>query len=138
MEFEIIWGGDPEDVYIRTRGVATVEGFSAWLEEGLSDPRKRPGLRVLVDHRQLDTSGMSVEDVERRVEIAAREEPRFSDVHVAVVVRRDVDFGVLRMLESLFEARPELRSIVRVFRSIEKARHWLATFPAPEAIHENT
>jgi hypothetical protein len=138
MEFEIIWGGDPEDVCIRTRGVATVEGFSAWLLEGLNDPRKRSGLRVLVDHRQLDTSGMRYKDVERRVEIAAREKPRFSDAHVAVVVGREVEFGVLRMLESLFEARPELRSILRIFRSIDEARAWLATFPAPEAAGEDT
>ncbi|HEY5159436.1 MAG TPA: hypothetical protein VII83_00035 [Gaiellaceae bacterium] len=133
MEYEIIWGGDPEDVCIRTRGVATVEGFSAWLLEGISDPRKRPGLRVLIDHRQLDTSRMSIEDVERRVEIAAREEPHFDDVHVAVVVEREVDFGIQRMLGSLFEARPELRSILRVFRSIDEARLWLATFPAPDS-----
>ena len=138
MESEIIWGGDPEDVRVRTSGVATVEGFSSWLLEGLSDPRKRSGLRVIIDHRQLDTSGMRIEDVERRVEIAAKEAPRFTDIHVAVVVGREVEFGILRMLESLFEARSELRSILRVFRSIEQARSWLSTFPPPQPVGDDT
>jgi hypothetical protein len=133
VEYEMIWGGGPEDVCIRTRGEATVEGFSAWLLEGINDLRKRPGMRVLIDHRQLDTSQMRMEDVERRAEIVAREESHFSDIHVAVVVEREVDFGIQRMLGSLFEARPELRSILRVFRSIYEARSWLATFPAPDS-----
>ena len=138
MESEIIWGGAPEDVRVRTSGVATVEGFSSWLLEGLSDPRMRPGLRVIVDHRLLDTSGMRYEDVERRVEIAAKEAPRFADIHIAVVVGREVEFGILRMLESLFEARSELRSILRVFRSIEEARSWLSTFPPPQPVGDDT
>lgn len=137
VEYEIIWGGDPEDVCIRTKGVATLEGFTAWLKEGISDPRSRPGLRVIIDHRQLATSAMTLGDIERRAEITAKEQPNIRGAHVAIVVERDVEFGMLRMLGAVFETHPELRSMLCVFRSIDEARLWLATFPAPEAIGED-
>jgi hypothetical protein len=133
VEYEIIWGGNPEDVCVRTNGVATLEDFRAWLKEWVSDARIRPGLRVLMDHRQLDMSKVTVEDIERRAEIVATEAPRFRGAHIALVVERDIDYGILRMLGAVFEGRPEFRSVVRVLRSIEEARFWLATCPAPEA-----
>lgn len=133
MEHEIEWGGDPEDIYVTTRGVATVEGLNAWMQEVLADPRYRPGLRALLDHRELDWSRLNAGEVERRVELVAKDVSRFGDAHVASVVARQVDYGVARMMQSLLDARPELRSRLRIFHSIEEARSWLASLPRLEA-----
>jgi len=33
MEYEITWGGDPEDACVTTRGEASLEGFGAWMQK---------------------------------------------------------------------------------------------------------
>lgn len=134
MEYEITWGGNPEDICICTSGVAESEAFRDCTNEVLSDPRARPGLRIIFDHRQLDVSGLTLEGLNRVAQTKVEEGRQFQGAYVAAVVKRDVDFGLLRMLESVFEAKPGYESSVRVFRSIEEARLWLAICPAPEAL----
>jgi len=75
VEYEITWGGDPEDATVTTSGTATLEGLDAWVQEGLSDPRYRSGMHILVDHRQLDWSGLSPANVQERIELFARTRP---------------------------------------------------------------
>jgi glucan biosynthesis protein len=132
MEYEITWGGDPEDASITARGVATVEGLNAWVQESLSDPRHRPGLRVLVDYTQLDWSDLSPTDVHERVALYAKDAIKLDHARVALVMRAPADFGIARMEQAYVELNPELEIEIGVFFSIDAARLWLSTFPAPD------
>ena len=132
MEHEITWGGDPEDVYVTISGVATVEGLDIWVQELLADPGFRPGLRVLVDERRLDWSQMHSEDIERRVDLIAKDTARFGDAYAAMVVGTQVDYGVTRIEQAHVDSRPELRPRLRVFLSVEEAREWLRERAAAE------
>jgi hypothetical protein len=131
MEYEIVWGGDPEDILVETSGIATTEGILGWTSEVLDDPRYRPGMRILVDHRNVDWREMRPEDIERRIELIAPSGERFGLVYIAFVTERRVDFGLLRMQQQYAEAQPELKAEMRVFQSLEEARNWLATVPSP-------
>ena len=123
MEWEIQWGGDPEDVLVTISGDATVEGLNAWTQEALADSRFRPGLRVLIDHRSASLGGLTSDDMRRRADILAADAERIGLQRVATVVTKPVDFGMHRMLDLLSEER---RSFTwRVFYSIEDAREWL-------------
>ena len=132
MEHRITWGGDPEGIYVTTTGVATVEGLDACVQEMLADPRFQPGLHALVDHRQLDWSQMRPEEIKRRVDLIVRDADHFGLARGAMVMGRQVDYGVARIEQSHFEARSELRFKLRVFMSVEEARQWLREAPAPE------
>ena len=132
MKYEITWGGDPEDAGVTARGVATVEGLNTWVQEGLSDPRYRPSLRVLVDYTQLDWSGLSATDVHERIALYAKDAIKLDHARVALVMRAPVDFGVARMEQAYVELHPELEIEIGVFFSIDAARRWLGTFPAPD------
>ena len=123
MEWEIQWGGDPEDVLVTISGDATVEGLNAWTQEALADSRFRPGMRVLIDHRGASLGGLTSDDMRRRADILAADAERIGLQRVATVVTKPVDFGLHRMLELLSEER---RSFTwRVFYDIEEARDWL-------------
>ncbi len=133
MKHQITWGGDPEDVYVASSGIATVEGLNAWVQDLLADPRFRPGLLVLVDERRLDWSQMRPENIERRVDLIAKDAARFGDAYGAMVVGRQVDYGVARIEQAHVDSRPELRPRLRVFLSVEEARKWLRERAAADA-----
>jgi hypothetical protein len=133
VEYEITWGGDPEDVTVTAWGTATVEGLDAWLRKELKDPRFRPRMRVLIDYRQLDWSGLSPEDLHKRVEVFARAGGRVNRARSAVVMRSPVDFGIARMEQAYFELHLEPEVEMGVFLSIEDARRWLSEVPAPDS-----
>jgi hypothetical protein len=132
VEYAITWGGDPEDVCVTTSGTASVKGLHAWTEELVGDPRFRPDLRLLLDHRRLDWNQMRPEDIERLAELTAEIASDIGQVYVATVMGRPVDFGIARMEQQHLESHDELQGIeLRVFSTIEDARDWLATLPAP-------
>jgi hypothetical protein len=131
--YEITWGGDPEDARVTTWGTASIEGLDAWVQEGLSDPRYRPGMHILIDHRQLDWRGVSPENMHERVELFVRDTVRLDHACAAVVMGVPIEFGIARMEEAYVELEPELGIKVRIFLSIEDAREWLGEQIAADA-----
>ena len=131
MEHEINWGGNPEDAYVSASGVASVEAMNDCQKELTSDPRFWPGMRVLIDHRRVDWSRMTPEDVLKVVDMLVRSAARFGATYCAMVMGKPVDFGIARMQQLYAEADPQLQIEFRVFSAIENARSWLATLPAP-------
>jgi hypothetical protein len=133
VEYEITWGGDPEDARVTTRGEASFEGFVAWMQEGLSDPRYREGMSFILDHRELDWSGISLEDVQERIELFKRDTDRVGRIRAAMVMRSAVDFGLARMYQAYVELQPDLQIEIGVFISIEDAREWIGERKAADA-----
>jgi hypothetical protein len=133
VEYEISWGGDPEDACVTTRGEASLEGFNSWMEEGLSDPRYREGISFILDHRQLDWSGISLQDVQDRIELTKQDSDRYGRVRVAMVMRAAVDFGLARMYQAYIELQSDLQIEIGVFISIEDAREWIRIRKAADA-----
>jgi hypothetical protein len=131
--YEITWGGDPEDVCVTTWSTVSIEGLDAWVEEGLSDSRYRPGMHILIDHRQLDWGGLSPADMHERVELFARHAVRLDSARAAVVMRASVDFGMARMEQTYIDLEPELGIAISIFLSIEDAREWLREQIATDA-----
>jgi hypothetical protein len=133
LGYEITWGGDPEDACVTTWGTASIEGLDAWIQEGLSDPRYRPGMHVLIDHRQLDWSGLAAADINERVELFARDAVRLDSARAAIVMQSPVDFGMARMEQTYIDLEPLLGIAIRIFLSIEDAREWLREQIAADA-----
>ena|SRR5450759_1828182 len=133
MEHEISWGGDPEDASVTTRGEASLEGFYAWVQEGLSDPRYREGMSIIVDHRELDWSGISLQDVQARIELFKKDSHLLGRIRAAMVMRAAVDFGLARMYQAYVELQPDLQIEIGVFTSIEAARAWIRERKAADA-----
>jgi hypothetical protein len=122
VEYQIIWGGDPEDLMMVTSGDASVEELDAMIQEALADTRFRHGMKVLVDHTSLRLWTMSNEDVNRRADLVKRDSHLLGVQRVAFVAGSPVDFGIGRMLQGL-TASTGLDAAV--FDSVAAAREWL-------------
>ncbi|MGZ4398821.1 MAG: hypothetical protein ACXVZ1_10460 [Gaiellaceae bacterium] len=126
MNFTLRWGGDPENLLVTMSSFMEVEDLEA-LQEALADARWRSAMRILLDERDVDWSRMSASDVERRAGFLARGVERLGGCRTAVVVSRDLDFGMVRMEQAQVERRVPYE--LEVFRSIEDARAWLRQAP---------
>src|SRR5436309_2294824 len=59
VEYELFWDGDAEDVRVVTSGEPTPEALVAYGRAIRAHESFRPGLRILVDHRNIDLTGLS-------------------------------------------------------------------------------
>jgi hypothetical protein len=123
MEFELDWI-DEKLVVGRTFGPASVKGFEAMFEELIKQPGFGPGLRMLADHRQLDVSTLSVDDIEAIAELRARYASEI-DMRSALVVGPDspLRYGMARMFQAMATAGREVS--IRIFSDYGEALSWL-------------
>lgn len=131
MEHEINWDSNPEDAYICASGLASVEAMNDCQKELTSDPRFRPAMRVLIDHRRVNWSQVTPEDVRNVIDMLVQSAERFGATYCAMVMGKPVDFGIARMQQHYADVDSELQIEFRVFSTIEDARSWLATLPSP-------
>ncbi len=82
------------------------------------------GTYRLWDYRNADLSKLTGYDLTNIVDVVAEKEGGDTKVRVALVVGREVDYGVSRMYEVLAEARYPAE--VAVFRDASEAEAWLS------------
>jgi hypothetical protein len=93
---------------------SAVDGFSA-------DPAFHPGMGVIHDWRSRTVTVTTVE-IERRADYLIARTRSHGSIRWAVVVHRDVDFGMARVGEALVA---DARSIdFAVFRDVTAAEEW--------------
>ncbi len=109
---------------ITTAGQGNVEGIIAFLDAIVAHPQWRPGLNILLDHRRLDIAPITVEGIDRVSGYFQTLSPQLGDGKIALVMNRDIDFGIARAWELVTREYVDME--IGVFRSIEEARHWLA------------
>ena len=125
MEFEIVFDTDSELAIVRTSGVASLEGFSAYLKALVSDPRWRRGMDVLSDHTALEAGHLTAGDVEALVGIHLPFTHAIGPGLCAIVSGSSLKFGLARMFEAHAFERLPFRS--RIFTTVEEASTWLRT-----------
>ncbi len=111
-------------IVVRTRGLAAVEGFSAFLSDVVTHPDWRSGMDLLLDHRDLDGSALSEEDIHQLTDEAVAIDGELGGGRWAVVLANDLGFGLARMWQSVPEGKGIPRR--RLFRVVEEAEAWLA------------
>ena len=132
MEYVITWGGEVEDVSVRTYGEASLAGLNDFMYEGLGDNRWRPGLRILLDHRELDWTRVTPAELRERVRLVSSESERLGNPYIAMVVGREVDYGLQRMMQAYSDDWSGVFTF-EAFYTVEEARAWLGQFPPSDA-----
>ena len=115
--------GEPGRVIITVWGEASIEGFHAYLSEFLDDPKWQPGMDSLVDLRDLDFADLRSAQIRALVDAQVRNKVKRGGGRAAIVVSREVAYGLVRMYAAYADQRVALRP--RVFRSYEEAHAWL-------------
>ncbi|HEY2327052.1 MAG TPA: hypothetical protein VGH52_06155 [Gaiellaceae bacterium] len=90
----------------------------------LADDHFRPGLKILLDHRDAGFTGFTTEHLRKRADQAAWQLRQGKPKAVAVVVSRDLFVVAGRLLETFIRARTAIA--FRTFRTVDDGRTWLS------------
>ena len=125
MDYAIRWGGDPEDLCLTATGVGRFADLDAMMEEARADPRWVEGMRVLVDFSGVDWSGVSVDQMQARVEVRSGSAPAFwqDRYQQFSVVVRPTDYAFGRLMGLAINRK--VAWVSRVFDCLSDAREWL-------------
>lgn len=113
----------PDEAYFCVQAHGTLN-FEAVTEAGAlaaALPAYRPGMNALWDVREADLTGLDRKALERLTEVI-RQHPARLGAKIAIVVVREVDYGIMRMWQVYGEDAPQNR---RVFSNIDDAQDWL-------------
>lgn len=109
-------------------GSLSPEGLKEALEEIYDMPDYRPGSSALWDFTAADVDQFDPAAVRGAVEFVAAKSGAPPGTRTALVVAKDVTYGLGRMYEQLLSA--SIGSEVMVFRDVDKAGEWLERVPA--------
>jgi hypothetical protein len=123
MTYEIVFTADDPFATVRTFGRASLEGYVAYMEELVADPRFRRGMNLLADHRRLDVSHLTSGQLRVLAQLMGNFADRFGDGRSAIVMDGPLPFGLARMWESF--SNPRYPDQYRICRSVEEAQRWL-------------
>jgi len=113
----------PDEAYycVNAQGTLTFEAVAEAGALASKLPGYRPGMNALWDLREADLTGLDRKALERLSEVI-RQHPARLGAKIAIVVVRDVDYGIMRMWQVYGEDAPQNR---RVFAKITDAQAWL-------------
>lgn len=121
LEHIFEFGGFPQDVTVTATGVARVSDFRQLFGQLCDDPRFEPGMRILVDLSELDTSTVPMVEAMKIGYTLGGLAYRCEGCAIAVVAKRPLT-AVLTSAAKLGESP---RLVVRVVSSRAEARTWL-------------
>jgi len=122
VEYAIEFSRDPPGVTFTTSGPADLSTILRANDEFLSDPRFRPGMPVLADHSDLDTTSLASSDTELIGKAYRRFLDKVGQSAIAIVVAHPATFGLVRMAQA-HAGQPQPHQ--RIFYSRAEAISWL-------------
>ena len=123
MQHMIQIGQDGTVVTVKTHGDGSPEGIIAFLEDLISHPEWKKGKNVLLDHRELSIDSITAEGIERVAGFFVSIADQLGDGKLALVMNRDIDFGIARAWELVTATEVDMH--IRVFKRIDDAKRWL-------------
>lgn len=122
---KVLFNHEKGYVWIRLYGKQTLETLQQAYYKLLEMPEYRVGMRRVWDIRQADLSQMTANELRRLGTTSRDPESGTGKTKVAVLVGRDVEYGVMRMLQAL--GGETMPVTVAVFRSAEETEEWIST-----------
>ena len=111
-------------VEVVTHGAATVTGFREFLDEMFALREWKPGTPVLVNHSDLRAGHLTADDIRAIAGLVMVARAEFGASRMAILVARDVEYGLARMWQAYVENKWDGDD--QVFRSRDEAVRWLA------------
>ncbi len=108
---------------VKTNGAGDVGGIIAFIEDVVSHSEWRSGMSILVDHRELELHEITQAGVGIVSRFFQSVASQLGDGKLALVMNRDVDFGIARAWEAITSDNAEMD--IFVFRDFDRAIAWL-------------
>jgi len=93
-------------------------------DETVRNERYRPGMNRLWDFRKADLSLLESSSIIAMVDYTTHFPPGISDVKVAFLVARKLEYGLARMFEAFSE---DANTSVRSFYAMDEALEWMTS-----------
>lgn len=123
MQYKLDVDAPRERFRIVTEGEGTAEGIIDFLNAIVAHPRWKPGWSILLDHRKLSIKSIQVDGIEWVSGHFAGISDRLGTGKCALVMNREIDFGIARAWENVTADRTQMQ--ISVFRTIDEAEAWL-------------
>lgn len=123
---DIAFDSGSNRVVVRMGGRLTFAEVASAYRVMIDHPEFRPGMQALWRFEGVEGPGLSSDELRDVVSIQRETIARRGPARVAVVVERDVDFGIVRVYEVLARS---VHIDVRGFRDLGDATRWLDTDP---------
>jgi hypothetical protein len=121
MRFEILCFGDFLEV--RTYGDADLKGCKDFIRAFLAHEHWHPGGALLINHSELNSNPLTTDDIIELAQFTKPFLPQMGKARIALLVSRNLEFGMGRMWQSFASEGRE--SVSEVFKSREQAISWL-------------
>jgi len=123
MDFEISFSKETGYFIIKTRGDTTPDDVEASLLQVFTSPDWSNGKNILYDNRLENLENLSSDDVQRISLKFTQFNEKLKNSKIALVMPKDVAYGLARMWENYTETNATFRT--NVFRSFDNALQWI-------------
>jgi hypothetical protein len=123
MDFEISFKKETGYFIIKTSGDTTPDDVEASLEQVFTSPDWSNGKNILYDNRLENLDKLSSDDVQRISLKFTQFNEKLRNSKIALVMPKDVAYGLARMWENYTETTATFRT--SVFRSMDNALKWI-------------
>ena len=113
---------------VTTSGDAILQGYYDFTKAVLEHQEWKPGGLILLNHTELNTGPLTIDDVQAIANIAGQYRVQLGTAKVAIVVDRDLDYGMTRMWQVLVERHTTSHDPSKIFRNRDEALAWLKSF----------
>ena len=113
---------------VTTSGDAILQGYYDFTEALLEHEEWKPGGLILLNHTELNTGPLTIDDVQAIAIISKQYSEQLGTAKVAILVDRDLDYGMTRMWQALVESHTTSYDSVEIFRNRNEAVAWLKSF----------
>lgn len=123
MKHQLMFDSESKILFGTTEGTATLEGFARYISELAGHPDLSSCVGIISDHRKLDTSPISSEEIGVMVRRAATHREKWLGKKHPIVVGEVAAFGLARMYEIVAEDKVGAQAYVCY--TLEEARAWI-------------
>jgi len=123
MEHQITFVDEPRCAVIKIIGEPTFTEVHHGLRTLLTYPQWEPGIDMFVDCRETEYKHLTASTIRDLARTFTKDTRGNGPGHLALVVRRELGFGLARMWEMLIN--PKVGYPIQVFNSMEDAKEWL-------------
>ncbi len=121
MKYTIVCGDG--FLHVKTHGDAELKGFVDMVADILSHPKWAKDGAIFIDHSDLNSGPLTINDIYSIAEKVGLVRERFGRARVAFLVARNLEFGLIRMWETI--ASDKWDAATMCFRSRDEAILWL-------------
>ena len=123
MKFDVQWIEGKGYYYVQMEGDFDLTAYEKAYRRLIESGDFPPGASILWDARGCSLGNLNARTMSKLVDLFRSQSEKRGKGKAAVVVGKELDFGLTRMFEMAYQDKISFQ--IRIFRSVEEADQWL-------------